>query len=137
METQRVMTAKELYNLYQDLSREEQQLFLQALLQKEGDEKDGFGLYLAWKEAKEEGDFLSESEMNYQGGIMKNVTLEVSEQELRSVYEATQTLQGFLGKIISPNDLYKHNFLRGLHEAVNEMQSHNVNEVKTFDEFIG
>lgn len=67
---------------------------------------------------------------------MKNITLEISEDELREVTQAYKTLQNFLGKIISPNELYTDEFLEGLNEAQTEIKDKNFVEVKSFADFI-
>jgi hypothetical protein len=64
---------------------------------------------------------------------MKNITLQISEEELREVTQAYKTLQNFLEKIISPNELYTDEFLEGLQEAQEE---ENFVEVKSFADFI-
>lgn len=67
---------------------------------------------------------------------MKNITLEISEDELREVTQAYKILQNFLGKIISPNELYTDEFLEGLNEAQTEIKDKNFVEVKSFADFI-
>jgi hypothetical protein len=67
---------------------------------------------------------------------MKNITLQISEEELREVTQAYKTLQNFLEKIISPNELYASEFLEGLQEAQDEVKDKNFIEVKSFADFI-
>jgi hypothetical protein len=67
---------------------------------------------------------------------MKNITLQISEEELREVTQAYKTLQNFLEKIISPNELYADEFLEGLQEAQDEVNDKNFVEVKNFADFI-
>lgn len=67
---------------------------------------------------------------------MKNITLQISEEELREVTEAYKTLQNFLEKIISPNELYTDEFLKGLQEAQEEIENKELAEVKDFADFI-
>ena len=67
---------------------------------------------------------------------MKNIRLEISEEELREVAKAYKTLQIFLEKIISPNEIYADEFLEGLREAQAEINDKNFVEVKTFADFI-
>jgi hypothetical protein len=67
---------------------------------------------------------------------MKNITLQISEEELREVTQAYKTLQNFLEKIISPNELYADEFLEGLREAQDEVDDKNFVEVKNFADFI-
>lgn len=67
---------------------------------------------------------------------MKNITLEISEEELHEVAKAYRTLQNFLEKIVSPNELYTDEFLEGLQEAQTEVKDENFVEVKSFADFI-
>ncbi|HEY0050577.1 MAG TPA: hypothetical protein VGB68_14895 [Pyrinomonadaceae bacterium] len=67
---------------------------------------------------------------------MKNITLQISEEELREVTQAYKTLQNFLERIISPNELYTDEFLDGLREAQDEVNDKNFVEVKNFADFI-
>ncbi|MGC2238744.1 MAG: hypothetical protein WA584_21495 [Pyrinomonadaceae bacterium] len=67
---------------------------------------------------------------------MKSITLQISEDELREVTEAYKTLQNFLEKIISPNELYTDEFLEGLQEAQAEVNDKTTVEVKSFADFI-
>lgn len=66
---------------------------------------------------------------------MKSITLQISEEELREVTEAYKTLQNFLEKIISPNELYTDEFLEGLREAQAEVNDKTTVEVKSFADF--
>jgi hypothetical protein len=67
---------------------------------------------------------------------MPDVTIQLSEKELSEIITAYQSIQAFLGKIISPNELYQDEFLSGLTEAQNEVKSGDFTEVKTFNDFI-
>ncbi len=67
---------------------------------------------------------------------MKSITLEISEDELREVTEAYKTLQNFLGKILSPNELYKEEFLEGLQEAQTDLKNKDFSEVTNFADFV-
>ncbi len=67
---------------------------------------------------------------------MKNITLEISEEELREVTKAYKTLQNFLEKIVSPNEIYTDEFLEGLREAQAEVEDKNFAEVKSFADFV-
>ena len=67
---------------------------------------------------------------------MAEITIQISEEELKGVVEAYQTLQKFLEKITSPNELYRTEFLEGLSEARTEVQSGKMSEVKNFADFI-
>jgi hypothetical protein len=68
--------------------------------------------------------------------VMQNITLEISEDELREVTRAYQILQRFLTKVISPNYLYNAEFLRGLEEAQAEVAEKQLAEVNDFAGFI-
>jgi len=68
--------------------------------------------------------------------IMKSITLEISEDELREVTKAYQTLQTFLGRIVSPNELYNAEFLEGLQEARTEQKDKDFTEVTSFADFV-
>ena len=61
MQTQNAI-AHSLYALYETLSNDIQQQFLQELLQKQAEKLEMLALYMACKEAKDENDFLTESE---------------------------------------------------------------------------
>ena len=67
---------------------------------------------------------------------MKNITLEISEEELREITKAYKTLQSFLEKIVSPNEIYTDEFLEGLHEARADIKDRNFVEVKSFADFV-
>ncbi len=67
---------------------------------------------------------------------MKNITVQISEDELRKVTQAYQTLQKFLDKLISPNELYTDEFLEGLTEAQAEIGKGDFVEVKNFADFV-
>ncbi len=68
---------------------------------------------------------------------MSNVTIEITQEELLEMRNAYQTLQRFLDKIVSPNELYTDEFLEGLGEAQADIEAENYTEVKTFADFIG
>lgn len=67
---------------------------------------------------------------------MKSITLQISEEELSEVTQAYKTLQNFLDKIISPNELYTDEFLKGLQEARTEVKNKEFTEVNDFADFI-
>lgn len=67
---------------------------------------------------------------------MSNVTLQISDEELAEVAHAFGVIQRFLDKVVSPNDLYRTDFLMGLDEARSEVLSGDYSEVKSFDDFI-
>ena len=67
---------------------------------------------------------------------MKNIAIDISEEELQRVWQAYQTLQLFMEKILSPNELYHTKFLEGLHDAVAEAHNGQIKEVTTFKDFI-
>lgn len=67
---------------------------------------------------------------------MQNITLQISEDELREVTQAYQVLQSFLARIISPNELYNAEFLDGLREAQQEVADKDLTEVTDFAGFV-
>jgi hypothetical protein len=67
---------------------------------------------------------------------MAEITIQISEEELKGVMQAYQTLQNFLEKITSPNELYRAEFLEGLQEAQTQVQKGKMSEVKNFADFI-
>ncbi len=62
MQAQNSNAAHSLYVLYETLSNDVQQQFLQELMQKQADKLETLALYLACKEAKDENEFLTEEE---------------------------------------------------------------------------
>ena len=66
---------------------------------------------------------------------MKSITLEISEDELLEVTQAYRVLQNFLGKIISPNELYTDGFMEGLQQAQAELTNKDFVEVTNFADF--
>ncbi len=60
---------------------------------------------------------------------MQNVTIQITEQELSGLLRAYQTLQGFLEKFISPNELYRADFLSGVKEARDDVEAGRMDEV--------
>ena len=67
---------------------------------------------------------------------MQNITLQISEDELREVTHAYQILQSFLARIISPNELYHAEFLGGLKQAQDEVSNKEFIEVTDLAGFI-
>ena len=59
-----IISAERLYRMYQELLHDEQQRFLQKLLEQEADRLETLALYAACREAKDENDFLTEDEQN-------------------------------------------------------------------------
>jgi hypothetical protein len=62
MQAQNSNAAHSLYVLYETLSNDVQQQFLQELMQKQADKLETLALYLACKETKDENEFLTEEE---------------------------------------------------------------------------
>ena len=67
---------------------------------------------------------------------MKNLTITISEEEFTEILNAYHTLQMFLEKMISPNELYQDEFLSGLREAQKEVELGGFKEVKSFVDFV-
>ncbi len=66
---------------------------------------------------------------------MKNITLQITEDELFEVTQAYRVLQNFLDKLISPNELYTEKFLKELANAQTEAGNGEYVEVKDFADF--
>ena len=67
---------------------------------------------------------------------MGNITIEISEEEFRGVLQAYKTLQTFLEKMTSPNELYQATFLQGLQEALDDVKAGRLKEVNSFEDFL-
>jgi len=67
---------------------------------------------------------------------MKDVTLQLTANELTDILQAYNILKTFLEKLISPNEIYRDDFLKGLQAAQSEIETAQLEEVKTFDDFI-
>jgi hypothetical protein len=67
--------------------------------------------------------------------IMQNVTIQITEQELSGLLQAHQTLQAFLERFLSPNELYRSDFLNGLKEAQDDIEAGRLYEVRNFENF--
>ncbi len=67
---------------------------------------------------------------------MSEVTIKISETELQNVVQAYKTLQHFIDKFVSSNDIYTDEFLSGLQESREDLQTKNFTEVKSFADFI-
>ena len=66
---------------------------------------------------------------------MQNVTIKITEEELSGLLQAYQTLQAFLERFTSPNELYRADFLSGLKEALDDAEAGRLEEVRTFGDF--
>jgi hypothetical protein len=67
---------------------------------------------------------------------MENIAVRFSHQELTEILKAYNTIRLFLEKLISPNELYREKFLKGLHEAHTEVESGQIEEIDSFEKFI-
>jgi len=67
---------------------------------------------------------------------MKTISVQISEEELKGVIQAYQTLQAFLEKIASAKELYQKDFLEGLNEALADVKSGRFEEVNSFESFV-
>jgi hypothetical protein len=54
---------------------------------------------------------------------MKSHTIQLSTTELTDILQAYNTLKTFLEKLISPNEIYRDNFLKGLQAAQSEVDT--------------
>ena len=67
---------------------------------------------------------------------MKDITLQMSEEEFSQVVSAYKTLQAFIEKVISPNEIYESEFLEGLQQSQTEIENKEFTEVKSFADFV-
>jgi len=67
---------------------------------------------------------------------MRNITLQLSEEELSEVISAYKTLQAFIEKVVSPNEIYESEFSEGLHQSQSEVVNKEFTEVKSFADFV-
>ena len=67
---------------------------------------------------------------------MKTVTIKMTEDEIKSVLHAYHTLQSFIEKITSKQELYQPDFLEGLEEALADVKSGRIEEVNSFESFV-
>jgi hypothetical protein len=67
---------------------------------------------------------------------MRNITLQLSEEEFSEVISAYKTLQAFLEKVVSPNEIYESEFLEGLQQSQTEVVNKEFTEVKSFADFV-
>ena len=66
---------------------------------------------------------------------MQNVTIQITGEELSELLRAHQTLQAFLEKFASPNELYRADFLSGLEEAQDDVEAGRIEEIRSFKDF--
>ena len=66
---------------------------------------------------------------------MQNVTIHITEEDLSGLLQAYQTLQAFLDRFTSPNELYRADFLNGLKEAQDDVEAGRLEEVGSFEDF--
>ncbi len=66
---------------------------------------------------------------------MKTVTIKMTEEDIKSVLQAYHTLQSFLEKFTSKQELYQSEFLDGLEEALADVKSGRLEEVNSFESF--
>ncbi len=62
MQTEKLTIAHSLYVLYETLSDDIQQAFLQKLFQKQRDKLENLAFYLACRQTKDENEFLSDTD---------------------------------------------------------------------------
>ncbi len=67
---------------------------------------------------------------------MSGITINITERQLHKVIEAYQTIREFLSTALSPNELYRKEFLKGLSESDTDIKTGKIQEVKSFDDFI-
>jgi hypothetical protein len=67
---------------------------------------------------------------------MQTIKLDISDDELLEVSHAYRVLQRFFDKIISPNELYRTEFLEGLNDARTQVQNKEYSEVNDLADLI-
>ena len=67
---------------------------------------------------------------------MTTISITLSEEQLAKVVEAYRTIQEFLATVLSPNEIYQREFLRGLQESEEELKSGRTTSVTSFDDFM-
>ena len=67
---------------------------------------------------------------------MDTITITLSKDHLSGVVKAYHALQDFLATAISPNDLYRDEFLAGLQESDEDIRLMKMNEVCSFGDFV-
>ncbi len=67
---------------------------------------------------------------------MKTATIKMTEEDIKGVLQAYQTLQSFLEKITSKQELYQSEFLDGLEEALADVKAGRIEEVNSFEAFV-
>ncbi len=67
---------------------------------------------------------------------MATGTINISEEQLAKLLDAYKTIQEFLASTLSPNELYREEFLTGLRESDNDIRNKRMNEVRSFDDFV-
>lgn len=67
--------------------------------------------------------------------VMQNVTIQITEEELSRLLQPYQTLQAFLEKFTSPNELSRADFLNGLKEAQDDVKAGRLEEVRSLENF--
>lgn len=60
----------------------------------------------------------------------------ISEEQLAKLIDAYKSIQEFLASTLSPNELYCEEFLTGLRESDDDIRNKNMNEVRSFDDFV-
>ncbi len=70
---------------------------------------------------------------------MNNDQIEItlSKDKLREIIHAYKTLGDFLESVLSKEQIYKATFLRGLENALQEVETGKTRKVTSFDEFLG
>ncbi|MBI4811285.1 MAG: hypothetical protein HY800_07600 [Ignavibacteriales bacterium] len=67
---------------------------------------------------------------------MSTIAVTLTEEQLNKVIEAYHTIQVFLSKALSPNELYNSEFLNGLRASKENIRRGDVKEVDSFSDFI-
>lgn len=67
---------------------------------------------------------------------MRNITVNFTEDEIQNFFQAYLMLQHFVEKILPEEEMYKHNFLEGVREAIQDLNTGQTREVRSFDDFV-
>jgi hypothetical protein len=62
--------------------------------------------------------------------------IKVTDLELSSLVEAYSTLQNFLEKVLTPDQIYNPKFINELNNSIEEVESKNYVTVSNFEDFV-
>ena len=68
---------------------------------------------------------------------MQNIyNIQVSANELSSLVEAYSTIQSFLEKVLTPEQIYNKEFINGLNQSILDIKNKDFVKVTSFEEFV-